>query len=346
MDLKSPRRCVLEMDYACNLFCRTCNIWKSDFKNRRSSAESMNREAIFSLQEKLKAAGIQQITYVGGEPLLFAGLVDVIRQGQLLGLKVAVVTNGTMLSSHMGTRLFEAGLHTLIVSIDGPARIHDTLRGKPGTFSLVYKNLQHLTRLKKKEGRKYPKINIYSTLSRLNRSAIPSLLSIAQRLDINSIRFQLVSVITPEIQHQIKQLFSADMVGYHSYAVDPDLRPSPAEMEGIRRSLVQASTWAGRTGIRVQSEAILSENCPTEGCTFIDNSMVINPAGEILPCPMLTGLSIGNLTQIPFSQIWDNPIHQKFLHTFRQKNRLPICLECCVEKLAPHQPDAKPNRSA
>jgi radical SAM protein with 4Fe4S-binding SPASM domain len=292
------------------------------------------------------AVGIQQITYVGGEPLLFPGITDVIQHSQALGMKSALVTNGTLLSQTTGRHLLEAGLHTLIVSLDGPLRTHDLIRGKPGTFSRVYENLMYLSRAKKTAGRRDPRINIYTTLSRLNRSAIPSILASAQRLDVNSIRFQLVSVVTPDIKLKTEQLFSSAVVGSHSYAVSKDLKPRQMELADMTHTLAQSFTWARRTGIQIQMEKILTGKPPSEGCTFIENSMVINPAGEVLPCPMLTGLSIGNLNQSPLSEIWGNPGHQAFLNRFHQMNRLPICQECCVEKLAPPYPEATPNRSA
>ena len=329
------RRCVFELGYNCNLSCKTCNIWKKEFSEQRLTSAPLTKQDLFNIQKRLAQAGIQQITFVGGEPLLFPGIFEHIQNSCDLGMRSAIVTNGTLLTPRMSHKLVEAGLHTLIVSIDGPDQIHDNIRGNHGVLSRVVENILYLGRQKKKEGWKIPKIKIYSTISRLNQTSIPSLLSIAQRLDVNAIRFQLISVVSPAIRDTTNQIFSSEVVRLHSYAVCPDLKPQPAELAKISQTLTTSASWAQKTGIKLQIETILTENPRANSCAFIDQSMVITPEGNILNCPMLTNLSIGNLREQSLSRIWGNPLHQGFLNQFRKKNYLPICQECCVEKLTP-----------
>lgn len=328
-----PDRCVLELAYACNLKCRTCNIWRPEFEVNRRAADSLDFKEVCELQSCLAAAGIRQVSYVGGEPLLDRNIWEIIGCARQNRLSTALVTNGSLLDERSINRLLDSGLDTVIFSLDGPARVHDTIRGVKGTFQRVCQNILTLQRLKKAGKRRRPKVFIYTAISRLNYLHLPEMLAVAQELDVNKLRFQLISVVDGDIAARTNELFGRDVVGLHSYAVSGDLGLRESELAAVRPFLDRAGTWSQAVGIDLQVEAGLWGPGKATGCTFIHHGFVVNPYGHLIPCPMLPGYAIGSLRQENLEALWGNERHRHFFRLFQRTGHLPICTQCCVEKI-------------
>ncbi len=73
------------------------------------------------------------VSITGGEPLLREDLYEVVAHMTSLGLRSCIVTNGTLLTPERAARLYDAGMRTITISVDGNERTHDAVRGE-GTF--------------------------------------------------------------------------------------------------------------------------------------------------------------------------------------------------------------------
>ena len=326
------RRCVFELDYCCNLKCQTCNIWRADF-NKHRGAGPHSLEQQMSCLEHLLEGSIEQFTFLGGEPLLNQHLWALLGLAGSSGAETALVTNGTLLHEINEQKIFNSGLKTLIVSLDGPPAVHDKIRGCPGTFERLFESILRIQKRKKVNGLAFPRVLIYTTVSSLNSSALPDLLPYVRRLDVNGIRFQLVSVLDDKLIEETKCLFEEDPIGYHSYEVHHFLRLSNEEFIRVRAFLAESEPQFRKWGINLQLEGILSKNEPVSSCRFILSSVVINPSGEVLPCPMLPSFSLGNCNKQSTTLLWGNVKHQFFLNQFVKNGAFPVCRECCVEKI-------------
>ena len=112
----------------CNLRCRHCL-----FETCQGSGRSLEAGRIESLVEEAYGLGSRLVCFTGGEPFVYPGFTELLRS--LLaghdGLRVAVLTNGTLISGRMNALegLDPDRLH-FQVSLDGPEPIHDRLRGR------------------------------------------------------------------------------------------------------------------------------------------------------------------------------------------------------------------------
>jgi len=288
------------------------------------------------LHSSLAQWQIKRISYVGGEPLLFPSIMDILSHAHQKGLITAIVSNGTLLNENTLPQLTASGISTIMVSLDGPQEIHDLARGKKGTFQLVYRNIKNLQRYKKINKLKKPRVIIYTTLSTLNINHISEILEIASQLDVNAIRFQTASVVSEALSSETANLFAENVVGLHSYSVDTSLKLSEAKLAALKKFIAgPALKWARKAGIELQAEQILLENPETQ-CEFIKKSFLINPNGELLPCPMMPKFSLGNLRKHSLDELWGNRKHQQFLSIFKKKGYFPICSQCCVEPIPTH----------
>jgi len=120
-----------KITHRCNLQCRHCPYWKR-------SGEEQDFDGVVETMHRLKAMGVKILILEGGEPLLWRdgkrNIRHVIEEAGKLFPSVCMTTNGTL-----GWDGLE--LDRVWVSLDGPPRINDEIRGR-GMFSRVFRNLQ------------------------------------------------------------------------------------------------------------------------------------------------------------------------------------------------------------
>jgi cyclic pyranopterin phosphate synthase len=93
--------------------------------------DRLDVDAWENLVRALLAQGVRRVRITGGEPLLFRGLVDVVRRFRALGVEdLALTTNASRLAP-LARPLREAGLSRINVSLDSldPARFAEITRG-------------------------------------------------------------------------------------------------------------------------------------------------------------------------------------------------------------------------
>lgn len=129
---RGPTQIVLNLTNQCNLKCKHCF---NESKVRKCKNELSDHEFI-SLVEEIFHIKPFNVCFSGGEPLLRKNLL--IESTKILvkgGIRVVLVTNGTMLDRDTINLLWEAGISEIDVSIDGSnPESHERLRGLKGSF--------------------------------------------------------------------------------------------------------------------------------------------------------------------------------------------------------------------
>ncbi len=109
-----PSVVQMEITNRCNMRCKWCYRENLEILGK---VGDMPLEPLMKLLEECR--GVRLLHLFGeGEPLMYPGIIDVIRQAAKYVKCPSVTTNGTMLR-HLGKELAESGLGELSVSIDG-----------------------------------------------------------------------------------------------------------------------------------------------------------------------------------------------------------------------------------
>jgi MoaA/NifB/PqqE/SkfB family radical SAM enzyme len=87
--------------------------------------------------------GYQVVSFSGGEPFLYSGLLEVLQHAKSLGLRTSVTTNGYFLQPRRLEALRDF-VDVLAVSLDGPPELHNRLRGSPRAFDRLCAGLKSL----------------------------------------------------------------------------------------------------------------------------------------------------------------------------------------------------------
>jgi MoaA/NifB/PqqE/SkfB family radical SAM enzyme len=96
----------------------------------------------WSFLERYRIPG--RINFTGGDPLLKAGILDLIRVASTKGIRVGILGNPETLDLQTARRLKKAGVFRFQVSLDGMAETHDRIRGRPGSFDATLEAIRTL----------------------------------------------------------------------------------------------------------------------------------------------------------------------------------------------------------
>lgn len=128
----------LHVAHDCNLRCRYCFASTGAYKGKRGiMTERVGTTAIDFLLEQSPEVGRYIVDFFGGEPLLNFSVVKAVieyaeEKGKNLNksFKFSLTTNGTLFTKEIEEYL---NLHEVevIISIDGPAEVHDVMRPFP-----------------------------------------------------------------------------------------------------------------------------------------------------------------------------------------------------------------------
>ncbi len=123
---------VWEVTQACELACEHC---RANAKPKRHPDELTTAQGKRLLDAAARFGDGQLVVLSGGDPMKRDDLVDLVRYGTGLGLRMTLTPSGTeALTSENIAALADAGLKRMALSIDAPEVDHDRFRGEVGSF--------------------------------------------------------------------------------------------------------------------------------------------------------------------------------------------------------------------
>lgn len=172
-------RLYIEPTNACNLNCRTCvrNSWQEPIG-------LMNIETYRKLIADLrKVPSLQKISFWGfGEPLLHPDIVEMVSLTKQLGVHTQMITNALLLDSNKAKGLVDAGLDSIVVSVDGTTSETNADIRSGADLDLVKKNINQLRDIRRMNPRFNPEIGIEFVVMRKNINELRNLRKIAYEL--------------------------------------------------------------------------------------------------------------------------------------------------------------------
>ena len=148
-----PGFCHFVITNRCDAHCRFCNFAAGNLKPEDLRAVSLE-DGLLSI-DILYDSGIRYIEFVGGEALLHREILSFVSHAHQKGMNTLICTHGGRLTPDFIHDLKEAGLNSIVISIDAPSSaVHEENRG--------IRNLCHKIR---QANRVLRKVNIHSTAS-------------------------------------------------------------------------------------------------------------------------------------------------------------------------------------
>ncbi len=122
-------RLHIELTNFCNFACEFCH--DSKMKRPRGMMNVEMAKAI--LDEAAHTRAVKTVFFhVMGEPVLYPNLVDVVRHAADKKIETCLTTNGVLLDEKLLNELIDAGIGTIIISLQTPDKKTFSLRGAKG----------------------------------------------------------------------------------------------------------------------------------------------------------------------------------------------------------------------
>ncbi len=132
--VKNNRLLSMEIEFSlrCNFRCQYCYVPdKSSFENELSFEEL--HDAIL----QAKALGVKKIVVLGGEPMVYPGVLKMLKFIRSQGLAIEMFTNGFGISLEVARQLRELEIMVVLKMNSRKEDLQDALAGKKGAYKII-----------------------------------------------------------------------------------------------------------------------------------------------------------------------------------------------------------------
>lgn len=346
-----------EVTKGCNLRCIHCRASATEL----SSPSDLSTRTALGIIDQIVAAANPILVLSGGEPLYRSDIFQLARYATDKGLRVALATNGTLVTREIARMIVDAGVKRVSISLDGAeAMTHDTFRGIPGAFDAAVQGLRNLKALGMS-------VQINMTIARHNAEQLPQVFELAKTLGADALHtFLLVPVgcgvditaeqmVAPEeYEKMLNWFYDRSMEG----GIELKATCAPHYFRVVRQRRVAEHRFAqaaakakavaesgaigpadmmmpGSTGILLKPQGghpgghpaghPSDMNAMTKGCLAGTGVCFISHEGEVFPCGYLPVIA-GDLRKQTFAEIWNNAeVFQQLRETDNLKGKCGCC---------------------
>jgi len=312
----------------CNLKCSMC------FERLRTPRLELEIKEWFAIIEQLKRFK-PRIHISGGEPFVYPAIGKLIAYIKKSGLFLAITTNGTFLSDY-AEEIVRRKVNLVTVSIDGPAEIHDTIRGVKGSFDRIINGLALINKFKK--GRSLPSIRINSMVNLERPAAMFDILKIAYETNAESVQFLHPFFLQPRDLTNHRLYLQKEIKRDLNYWQGADIpQTPPKDLDELYKSLCLLANEK-HIAVRIfpsfdlkQLTAYYRQDTDLPGtirgrCRALWNTMTILPSGEVESCP---DYIIGDCKKESILKLWNNSTIKKLRGRIKKRGFFSVCKACC-----------------
>lgn len=219
-----------------------------------------------------------------GEPLAHRSTLQWVERAKSMGLKVELITNGTLLNEKRSRQLIAAGLDTLWVSIDGasPESYADVRLG--AELSRVIQNLSRFDSLRPGGHFPKPEIGIAFVAMRRNIHELPAVISLGQRLGA---KYFMVTNVLPYTEELMDETLYNHTLRNITYLPSPFHSSLCLPRLDIDETTRDVYFKVLNSGVNIELNGY-NLGGPNDACVFIERGAIaIGWDGAVSPCPPL-----------------------------------------------------------
>jgi SynChlorMet cassette radical SAM/SPASM protein ScmF len=171
----------------CNLRCRHCWIMTEPEPAAASPSKAvLDLDLFASILEQARPLGLRSVKLTGGEPFLHPRIGQMLAMIQEAQVELVVETNGVLLTPELAARVASCPKPFVSVSLDGTdPETHEWVRQVPGSYQAALRGIRNLVQAGIRP-------QIIFTVMRKNRDQLGSIVSLAQELQVESVKFNVL----------------------------------------------------------------------------------------------------------------------------------------------------------
>jgi len=308
----------------CNCRCVMCDIW------RIREAKEITPADLKQQLSSIRKLGVHWVVLSGGEPQLnekWSCLAQMLRSA---GSRVTLLTAGLLLKSQAQTIV--DSVDDVIVSLDGPPAIHNSIRRIPGAFEKLSEGVRALHQL-----RAEMPVGARCTIQKANHRSLRAVVQSAKEIGLRSISF-LAADLTSSAFNRPEgwQPDRRDRVALVSEEVDA-LAAEVEQLIDQQRAVLESGfvvETAGKLRRIVQHfRAHIDQTgniAPRCNAPWV--SAVIEASGDVRPC--FFHPAFGNIHRNALPEILNSPEALNFRASLDVASN-PICKKCVCSLYIP-----------
>lgn len=337
----SPKWLVLGVNNICNLHCKMCDVGtgysESNFYYHLMGAKPTNMPLeLFQLicDQAAQFYPNVKLGYAFTEPLIYPHLLPSLEYAKTKKLYTAITTNGLKLKK-LAQNLADVSLGEIAVSLDGPPKTHNEIRGNSQSFEWAFEGMEMLH--KYSNGK--TKMSVFCTITEWNYDKLKEFARYFEKMPLQTLGFMhtnytntgmaaahnarwgeiypatesnlaqinLENINLPRLSEEIQQLRKLNLPFPITFS------PNLTDLQGIENFYLHPENKIGKR------------------CNDAFLNLMIKSNGTVIPAHgRCYDVIAGNLYENDLQQIWNSPSLAQFRKDLMKDGGLmPACSRCC-----------------
>jgi radical SAM protein with 4Fe4S-binding SPASM domain len=295
----SPLTIKWEITRGCNLKCKHCYA-----RAGKTLKNELNTEEIKKLLDRLDEIGTISLHFTGGEPFVRKDFLDILEHANRHNFSITILTNATLIDRDLANKLSRINIHSVQVSLDGAkSETHDKIRGIAGAFDLTIRGIKNLIENE-------IKVSIATTFSKNNINEVEEIYELTKKLGASSFLFGFVFPVG-----RGKDNFKSLCLSWE-------------EMRKIQKVLVNKARKNKDFPVYIDEAIGMLDKSKWRPpiCKAGRIMIAITAEGNIVLCPMLPNVVLGNVRKDDILEIWKNSPMLNYIRNI--KNIKGYCSKC------------------
>jgi MoaA/NifB/PqqE/SkfB family radical SAM enzyme len=262
------------------------------------------------------------------EPSIYPHLLETLAHAQRRGVRTSMTTNGWALPK-LAEGLRRTGLEVLNVSLDGPADVHDAVRGRKGAFERAVEGIRAV-----RHGGHGPTVFVHCCITPWGAGRLGELMDALVGLDVAGVGFMHPNFTPQAVADAHNRRFAQWRATASNVAdMDPtgiDLDALLVELQSLR---ARGATFSPDLRARDELETFYRRPDVPVGRRCLDAfaTLEVKSDGTVIPAHgRCYRVVAGNAWDTPLPELWNAPELRRFRRDLtRAGGLLPACSRCC-----------------
>lgn len=336
MSMSFPKIISLTITDACNLRCKMCGQWQS--RRRRKTIRKAASLPLATWKKVVDEASRHKGTILlvrGGEPFLYPSIIELLAYIKSKKIFVSIDTNGMFLEKYADD-IARLAIDNLVISVDGPEKIHDDVRGVSNSFRKIQSGLEALRQAEKRHAISIPKVLCF-VISRHSYRGLNQMPDVARQLKVGRIVIvpyyyfdRNVGARYEKIMREEFQSSASSWKGFHHETSGIDIKEFIRLLRSFKNNLHDVIAEPFMDFSEKEYKIWFSNSCKEarqHPCRNPWTLSDIQPNGDVNFCVDFPDYVIGNIRHRTLEQIWNGQKADTF-RCYVNKRSLPICFRC------------------
>ena len=314
--LSAPVSVSAQITFNCNARCLHCFV-----SAPQEPVNELSTEEWKQVIDELHELNVFGISFTGGDPLLREDLEELVEYSEKYDINTSIQTNGFKLIDSKIEKLVSAGLRGVYLSLDGlDEETHDFFRCLKGSYHRVIHAIKVLVREK-------VTLQVNTTLTRLNCHQIPEIIKYLNELGVPRLNLMRLIPIGRTSDNLSLRLTEKEHIELLREIYEKD-----QELGGIFIVYPELPAAYYERSLGLDGYVELKKKSKIGWCAAAITSCTISPTGDVMPCDVSIGVSLGNVRQTSFKEVWENSPILRALRTLAKRQQKP-CSRCKLNEV-------------